>query len=157
MLKLKIKKKINIEYDFKNFSFLIILFLLLFFIWFLNHPTLRYGGFVVIASIFFLIICLFLDFKKYKSNTVVFFLILCLTVGLLRNIKRLNEEISKYNYNPIKNVFYTTDQYSYRFSDKIKKINLNYQNCNQRQNEECKENEEFRVKKLLSKYIYIKK
>ena len=157
LLKLKIKKKINIEYDFKNFSFLIILFLLLFFIWFLNHPTLRYGGFVVIASIFFLIICLFLDFKKYKSNTVVFFLILCLVVGLLRNIKRLNEEISKYNYNPIKNVFYTTDQYSYRFSDKIKKINLNYQNCNQRQNEECKENQEFDVKKLLSKYIYIKK
>jgi hypothetical protein len=155
LLKLKIKKKINIEYNFKNFSFLIIIFLFLFFIWFLNHPTLRYGGFVIIASIFFLIICIFLDFKKYKSNTIIFFLILCLTVGLFRNIKRLNEEISKYNYNPIKNVFYTTDQYSYRFSDKIKKINLNYQNCNQRQKEKCKENQDFSVKKLLSKYIYI--
>ena len=81
----------------KNLIFYIIL-CIIFSIWFLKHPTLRYGGY----SIFFLICTIpfifFIDFFKKRKNFEKKFLILIVLVSIvfnLKNISRINKELKR--------------------------------------------------------------
>ena len=84
------KKRGNIKFDFK-LTYLLIL--ILFLEWFYNHPALRYGGFCLVALIFFLPMCRYISEKdlktKIKRTSVYSLIILTMVTFALRNINRL--------------------------------------------------------------------
>ena len=73
----------------------------------LNHPALRYGGYVLISLIIFIPLSYFLgkkqfDFRSKNIKTRVFTLIfLTIIIFSTRNFSRIYDEMNKYNYNPI--------------------------------------------------------
>ncbi|MGL3827282.1 hypothetical protein [Candidatus Pelagibacter communis] len=88
----------------KNRTYLAILIIPIIFLleWFLFHPAMRYGGYVLIALpliIFTSIMIDKLDIKKKKiTSLTVIFLSISIFFYLGRNIIRLNKEINFYNY-----------------------------------------------------------
>ena len=90
---------------------LVYLIIFLFFIeWFLNHPTLRYGGYHIIALIFFIPVCVYLqrlqiDYKVFAKKTLIL-VIISIVAFFGRNVSRLNKEIKLYNYNPVNDLNY---------------------------------------------------
>ena len=121
-----LKKNDNVN-SFKSLSVITILSLL-FLEWFFHHPSLRYGGYVIIASIFFII---YINFFKIigKKNRILLLIVLFFSIGMTRNIYRISKEMKQYNYNLLSNTFYLTDKYSYRVSNRIKLIDQNYYEC----------------------------
>ena len=90
----------------------IVYFVLLIFLieWFLNHPSMRYGGFVLIGLPLIIfsasIISKFSYSKKTIYNLTIFFIILSIMIFNLRNIIRINKEIDIYGYLPFKNPYF---------------------------------------------------
>ena len=91
---------------------LLFYFLPLFFLveWFLNHPSMRYGGYVLFAIPIFLFVSNFLekykvDKKKLERLTLIF-IILTYSVFVTRNLIRIEKEIDIYGYNLIKSPFF---------------------------------------------------
>ena len=121
----KVKKFIFTKNN-KAFYYLI---LILFFEWFYNHPSLRYGGFALLALIFFIPISIYLgQFKfnplKLKKN-ISFILILTLLVFIVRNVSRINNEFNQYGYNPIKSAFFHLNKDGFSLNDKVKRLYKN--------------------------------
>ena len=90
-------------YDLK----IVYLFILLFLTeWFLKHPSVRYGGFIIFGLIFFVTHSNHMAKYFYQKSKIFFvhslILIIIFSVYNLRNLKRINKEINIYNYN-IKN------------------------------------------------------
>jgi len=82
--------------------------------WFLNHPAMRYGGYVLFAVPFFVLTSISLEklsFSKQKIyiNSIIF-IILTILIFNSRNLIRINKEIKVYNYNILKSPFYFTDK-----------------------------------------------
>jgi hypothetical protein len=123
------KKEKSIKTNYQNFFPVYLCLIILFFEWFLNHPTLRYGGYHVIALIFFIPICLYLGNKNFDFK--IFFkrglILLIITSGIFmyRNIDRLEEEFIKYDYNLLKSVNYQfiggNKDYHFRHNIQMKK------------------------------------
>ena len=96
------KKKIKKN---DNYIYLVYLTLIILLIeWFLNHPALRYGGYCIIALLFFVPVCLRLEksninYNKY-SKSVIFLIILTILVFNIRNFNRIIKEVKVYNYKP---------------------------------------------------------
>jgi len=109
-----------------DYKFLYIFIILLFIEWFLNHPTLRYGGYTVIALILYIPLSSFLDQYSVYTKKIrnLLFLILIISVGtfVFKNIKRINNEFKKYNYNPFINPFFHIVDNAYEFSYRISKF-----------------------------------
>ena len=110
LFKTKEKKKIFS----RNTLPIYLILLLLFLEWFSNHPSMRYGGFVLWALPFFVFTSS--EIEKYDlSKKKVFFstiLIVVLTFATynFRNIQRLYKEINFYKYNLIKSpLFYVAE------------------------------------------------
>ena len=128
---------------------------MLFFEWFYNHPSLRYGGFCILALIIFLPSSLYLNtFKinkeKYIRNVTIL-LIITLMVFYGRNINRLNKEIEQYKYKPINTTFYEVTKNDFRIKEITDKIYKDYLKCREK-NQKCNP-EELKVNKFK---IYIK-
>ena len=91
--------------------FLILIFLIE---WFLNHPAMRYGGFVLIGLPLILfsssLMSRILVLKKNLKNLIIFFIILSIVVFNLRNFIRINKEIKIYGYDPIQSPFFYVDK-----------------------------------------------
>ena len=127
------QKKIK-KFKTKNTK-LIYLFVFLFFLeWLFNHPTLRYGGYHIIALLFFIPASLYMvmykiTFKNFIKKFNVIFIII-LIIFSFRNISRLNKEYKLYNYNPIKNPNYNfvggDKKFHMRYNDHIKSNLNNY-------------------------------
>ena len=121
----KIKKFIFIK-DNKIFYYLI---LFLFFEWFYNHPSLRYGGFVLLALIFFIPISIYLGQFKFNplilKRNINFILLLTLLVFIVRNISRINNEFNQYSYNPIQSAFFYLNKDGFSLNEKVKKLYKN--------------------------------
>jgi len=102
-------KKLSLV-NFNKFKFLYIIIFILFLEWFLQHPSLRYGGYVLIFLLLTFPISLllsnqnFIFFKKIKSIYTILLITLIIFGG--RNINRLNNEYKVYNYNLFKNPHY---------------------------------------------------
>jgi hypothetical protein len=94
------KKKFPEGFD-KNIYKVLIVILILFSEWFYNHPTLRYGGYSLLASLVFLPTSLFLSNssinKKTKKKIIATLVITSLLIFNARNIKRIDKEIKVYN------------------------------------------------------------
>ena len=121
----KNKKNKNNKKTF-NYRFLYIFIILLFIEWFLNHPTLRYGGYTIVALILYIPLSSFLDqYSVYtKKIRCLFFLILIISLAtfVFKNIKRINNEFEKYNYNPFVNPYFHIVDSAYIYSDRISEL-----------------------------------
>ena len=92
----------------------------------LQHPSLRYGGYVLIYLLLIFPISLvlsnqnFIFFKKIKSIYTILLIALIIFAG--RNINRLNNEHKVYNYNLFKNPHYRIGDNFTFMQDNRKKI-----------------------------------
>ena len=113
----------------KNKTRLLLLsIIIIFIIWFFKFPQLRYGGYVIIANLFFLPFCYFI--LKNKINKKIIHSLKILTViGLVifagRNINRITNEIKIYNYNPIQNAYFRLENEKFKTIILENDINLN--------------------------------
>ena len=118
--KIQISKLVKITY---------LTLLILFLEWFYNHPSLRYGGFCIIALIFFIPFSFYLDrvkidLKRY-SKIVLILIITSLSIFEIRNFKRIYNEINIYDYKPIEDTFYYIDGKYFDIQEKIEKLKNN--------------------------------
>ena len=116
------KKKKNTKKNFFLFYFLICL---LFIEWFYNHPTLRYGGYTLLALIFFIPVSIFLsgykldtELTKKKTYSIFFLIVL---IFMTRNIMRIEKEYRQYDYNPFKSAFFYLNKDGFILNDTVKK------------------------------------
>ena len=152
----KNSKKMNINKE-NNLVYLIII--ILFFEWFYNHPSLRYGGFTLIALVFFIPVSIymsrFLKQKNIKKKLVT--LIACsLIIFVGRNVQRINHEIKKYNYDFMKNPYYLINDNHFRVETVMKKMRSNFQNCKNRDLEICRLSNGIFIEKK-NNYFFLKR
>jgi hypothetical protein len=112
----KIKKNIKKA----NKYFVLYIFIIIFFlIWFFKHPDLRYGGYVLVASLFFIPLSSFFSKYDFKNKNKKFFIIIVITIIFSANIRNAIRIFNEYNRNDpfvyknfpffyIKNVEYET-------------------------------------------------
>ena len=78
--------------------------------WFLNHPSMRYGGYVLFAIPIFLLTSVVIQTYKIKLKTLknlsVFFIILSLILFNARNFSRIAKEIKIYNYDVLNSPYF---------------------------------------------------
>ena len=152
-------KKKNL--DIKNFNinlFYYCLTILLLAEWFYNHPSLRYGGYIIFALIFFIPLSYLLSKYEISKNfsykvITLFFLVTSIFVG--RNIDRIVYEQVFYKANFKKNMFFFTDEKHFRIDDKLKNLSKIYKNCNH-DIVECSNNKDFIIKKGYGKMILVR-
>ena len=150
----KIKDNIFID---KNILWVYAVLVILFLEWFYNHPTLRYGGFALIALIIFIPYSIF--FSKFDLNKnirikIIFLLSLSLIIFISRNIHRISNEVEKYNYMPISNSFYRVGSNDLRVDIFIKEMKRIYQNCNDKS--KCSIDDSISVFKKNNYYYLVK-
>ncbi len=126
--------------------------------WFFNHPSLRYGGYVIFALIFFIPLSHWLS--KYEmsktfriKSIIIFFLVAAIFIG--RNVDRIVYELDFYKANFKKNMFFFTDKKHFRIDNKLKDLSKIYNNCNPDINN-CSNNKDFVIKKAYGKMILIR-
>ena len=95
-------------------------------VWFLFHPSLRYGGYHLFFFIFFIPLSIFLekfskDIPNFNRKIIVVVLITVL-IFLGRNINRLIKENKIYSYQPFKNVNYPLNDDSFRYQLEMQNI-----------------------------------
>ena len=134
LLLLKGKKNNNIyTYD-KNFIPLFITLLFLFLEWFINHPTLRYGGYTFFALIFFIPISNFLEQRLHFHEKLVkqinILIIIAFSIFVIKNISRLQYENDKYQYNVLMNPYFGIEKKNFHFQKIFSKLNFNYREKN---------------------------
>ena len=153
----KKKKKIYFE---KNILLIYLTIIILLLEWFINHPTLRYGGFSLIAILFFIpssinFVSYMQRLKQIKKRTFIIILI-GFTIFTLRNVDRIIQENKKYNYNVFTNPYFKVDNTNFfRIETMINNLINNYNFCINYE-KECKNKDQFIVKKKLNKYIFIR-
>jgi len=103
--KIKIYKPTYVTYFF---------LLVIFFEWFFNHPSLRYGGYCVIVLLLFIPFSFYLDqmnvnYTIYLKISLIFISISLITFEI-RNSTRILNEVNIYNYKPFKETFYSIDK-----------------------------------------------
>ena len=126
--------------------------------WFYNHPALRYGGYTVIALIFFIPLSFLISIKKNNVymifKKVISLLIIVSIIFLSRNILRLNKEIKQYNYQPLSYTYYYLDDNHFRIDKKMNEIINNNDLC-EANSESCMDLKRKIIKKF-KKNIFIK-
>ena len=100
---------------FRMKDFILVYLILLFFLteWFLNHPSMRYGGFVLISLPIFILSSQLLETFNVSNRkkilvVSIFFISLTFLIYNGRNFVRLNKEINFYNYNIVQSPFFYT-------------------------------------------------
>ena len=154
----KLKKKNLSNKNLNNNILYYYLIILLLVEWFYNHPSLRYGGYIIFALIFFIPLSNFLSnyqmSRNFRLKTIILFFLVIFTF-LGRNIDRIFYEFEFYNANFNKNPFFFTDSHHFRIDDQLKKFSKNYQNCNLN-TEKCLVIKDFDIKRNYGKLIIIK-
>ena len=137
-------------------NFLYFILLLLFLEWFYNHPALRYGGFVLLSSIFFIPFSIYLSKFKIKNHLlkkrVSILIFITLIVFLGRNVDRINNEIQKYNYEPFKDINFRINDHHFRNIIQIQDLLKNYKSCVSKINK-C----DMTKRKKIEKFLFIYK
>ena len=152
----KKKKLINKNFKINLFYYFCIILLLV--EWFYNHPSLRYGGFVIFALIFFIPLSHLLSKYEISQNfgfkiMIIFFLVSSIFIG--RNVDRIFYEQNFYKANFKQNMFFFTDKKYFTIDTKLKNIFKIYNNCDFNINT-CSNNEDFIIKKVYGKMILIR-
>tara|TARA_Y100000590_G_C15668076_1_gene995235 strand:+ start:185 stop:1846 length:1662 start_codon:yes stop_codon:yes gene_type:complete len=123
-----IYKKSKKKKEKNKIGFFLLSIIIIFIIWFFKFPQLRYGGYVIIANLFFLPFCHFI--LKNKINKKVIHSLKILTIiGLVifagRNVNRIINEAKIYNYNPIQNAYFRLENIKFKTIILGKDINFN--------------------------------
>ena len=122
-------KKIYIN---KKIYFVITIILILLFEWFYNHPSLRYGGYSLIALIFFIPLSIYLSRFEINNNfrkKLIVLITLSLIIFAGRNIDRIFVETEKYNYDIFKNSFYNVSENHLRIDRFLREIKYEFYKC----------------------------
>ncbi len=151
------KKKIIVK---KEFLYLYLLSIILFFEWFYNHPALRYGGYILISLLIFLpvsyLLNCFVQNKKNINFKIKFLLILCLIIFLGRNLDRISNEVQKYQFKPfLDNNFRISDDH-FRIKNSMDKILENHQSC-KKKNIICDKDLSPKVYEINNRYYFSRK
>ena len=151
-----LKKKIKTKF---NFNLLYLCLFILFFEWFYNHPSLRYGGYSLIGIIFFLLTCKFLPNCKvnkkfsFKISALIIFTIITF---YYRNFDRLQNEHQKYNYSPFFNAYYFIDDNHFRVQKDFETIINFYKNCTKKKIK-CENNTSLIAYEYYGKFVFVRK
>ena len=152
--KIKIKKKVKKEVI---YIYLVIGILLI--EWFTNHPSLRYGGYSLFFIFLFIPISLVLERYKNNINLVkkktFIILLIGISIFVLRNIDRINNESKKYDYKVFFNPYHKIDSTYFRFENQTNELIKNFDDC-QIKKKSCSKQNQFIIKKKLGKYIFIR-
>ena len=149
------KNRINIKIK-KQYYIIYLLIIVLFLEWFYNHPSLRYGGFSLLALIMFVPFSIYISKfvpTKFFKKKIIFLMIVSLLLFVGRNIHRINNEVEKYNYNVITYPYYYLDEVNFRVDRIVNNIQVNHQNCINKGKINCKGFEEIFVTKKSIYYI----
>ena len=143
------KKKIK-----KNNNYIYLIYFILIILlteWFLNHPALRYGGYCIIALLFFIPFCLRLEKSKINYNkyskSVIILIIVTVLVFNIRNFHRINKEVNTYNYKLIENTNYFINEDGFRIQKQMDNLISQYDNC-----KKMKNNCNLETQKIYKKY-----
>ena len=150
------KNKNNIEIK-KQYFFVYLLIIIFFFEWFYNHPSLRYGGYILMALIVFVPFSIYISqfiSTKYFKKKIVFLIVLSLVIFVGRNINRINNEIKKYDYNLFSYPYYYLDNVHFRVDKFVNNILLSHQSCINENKINC---EGFNGILVTKKFYYILK
>ncbi len=150
------KIKNNIEIKKQNF-YIYLVIIILFFEWFYNHPSLRYGGYILIALIMFVPFSIYISkfiSTKFFKNKIVFLMVLSLVIFVGRNINRINNEVKKYDYNLFSYPYYYLDDVHFRVDKLVNNIIFSHQRCNDENKINC---EGFNGISATKKFYYILK
>jgi len=152
------KKKIKVKK--KNILLVLIIIFVLLFEWFYNHPALRYGGYCLIASIFFILISLFLEkfsiTKEHLIKKTMYLIMIAALVFVSRNINRIHYEVKTYGYQPFKMTYYYIDPAYFTHTKKIKILIKQYEKCDV-DVKNCEKKKGLRLKKIFGKHVMYKK
>ena len=150
--------KIKIPTGGYKISLVYLILLSLFMEWFYNHPSLRYGGYCLLATLIFLPISVLLEKnfnindKKLKIKFYVL-IVLSLLIFLGRNLSRIDSEYKQYGYEPIKKTFYYLDERHFVIQKEFDRLTSNFNSCKIEENECLKLKPE--IIKSYGKYIFI--
>ena len=106
--------------------------IIVFFEWFYNHPSLRYGGYILVALIMFVPFSIYISKfipTKFFKNKIVFLMVLSLVIFVGRNIDRINKEVKKYDYNLFSYPYYNLDDGHFRVDKFVNNLLLSHQSC----------------------------
>ena len=110
-------KKINFKYM-KKFLFFYVILIFIFLIWFLNHPTLRYGGYSAVFSVIsFPIALIFFRFKNriFFKKKMKFLILFVIIVFNIKNITRIEKEFNREDHYKFKNFpFYSLKEKNFK-------------------------------------------
>ena len=142
------------KYKSSKFFLIYVILIFLTFAWFYLLPTLRYGGYHLIALLIFIPLSAHLSkyFVKPEllKKKVYFFIFLTIIVFYGRNISRLTSEYEVYNYNLLNSAFYRSSEKNFQIYKRIKDINK----CNIKNDLAACSGDYIKVKFLKNSYIY---
>ncbi len=153
------KKFKKIKIDKKIYGVYAILIILLI-EWFYNHPSLRYGGFSLIALIFFIPISIYISRFQLKKNLrrKIFILITCsLIIFIARNTNRIYTEVDQYNYDLLNKPFYPVEKSYFKIDNFMKEIKKNYDDCKNINSSDCNIYNGIKIKKKNNYFFLIRK
>ena len=149
------KKKIQ---ENTNLNLLYLCLIILFIEWFYNHPTLRYGGYYVIAILMFIPLSKILSGYYHKKDfNIRFFSILFIIISIFiyRNIDRIINEKIKYNYSPFNSAYYDVDEnHFFRIEKEFNNTIKFYKNCTKKKID-CDNNNKLLAYKNYGKFIFV--
>ena len=149
------EKNIKIKFEKKNYLIYFIA-IILFLEWFYNHPSLRYGGYSLIALIIFMPFSIYLSkfiSIKFFKEKIIFLIVLSLMIFVGRNLNRIKNETENYNYNFFSEPYYQLDKTHFRVDKFLNSLILNYQNCKDIDKINCKSFSRISVNKKNIYYI----
>ena len=96
--------------------------------WFLNHPSMRYGGYVLFAIPLFMFASVIFDGYKMTRKKILNFTIIFISISFLvfigRNIKRIDKEINFYKYDILNSPFFYVKKVNYYQIKKNKDLEI---------------------------------
>ena len=158
------KNKIS-KLNFKNFKLIFFAISFIFLIWFIKHPSLRYGGYAPLSLLIsFPLICYLSLAKKFKYNINKignFLLIIAFSIFVIKNVIRLDAELNRNDMYKFTNFpFFYVPKIPYEKTYFENNIQL-YQPIDQDSNcwsipQPCTTNFNFKVKKKFNYVIFYK-
>ena len=121
----------KIYLDKKIYIIFTIIFILLF-EWFYNHPSLRYGGYSLIALTLFIPLSIYISRFEINNNfkkKLIVLISLSIIIFIGRNTNRIFIETEKYNYDIFKKTYYTVDENHLRIDRFLREIISEFYNC----------------------------
>ena len=94
--------------------------------WFINHPALRYGGYTIVALLFFIPLADILSkctkYNKRVKKNINILIIISFGIFIYKNISRINYEIDKYDYKILENPYFNLADNAFIYQNRISNL-----------------------------------